>query len=702
MVLGQILLLLLPAAGFGGWLWLLARRPSLWRRQAWLWLGLAGLATHALLLQSLAYAGCPLRWTAWPVLLLGVAGLVPVVRAWRGQTGGKRSRGDAVLYAVILAVGVAGQAPGLLSAGPSRYFGNGHYDQANYVVIAEFLARENFATKADELGYRPWMLRALEAKEQRITECVVLGAVAVVSGADCQQAYGAVNIFFVALAGVATAAWLRTMSLPRWAAAAAGLGAALSPAFTRIHLDGFFSQTASLFVYPALAGLLGGRGEIRRETKIVAALLLAYLVGTYTEVGVFGVTLTVALVLLARESWRERLRNVALILAGALLLNPGYLSRLLIFLADQWGRTRNPATLSELFPEGGTWIGWGRLFVDAHGTGLVILAGVTVAALGAWSLFARPSRHFAMAAIVGVALVPLLLLRVSPGYSIYAFAKLTMQFVPVWLGAAVIGAACLRRRASRHGRAWAVALLMVTAGVWATALPQQQRVIHPAGVLATLSGPELQKLRDEVAATDGGPRFVANADPLLAQWLCYFGRNVPVVFGRRNLGDRIVLTETHAFRRWSGPSEQLNWLDLERKGKVAGYEPPPRVDVRTDGETGVTESGPYYVAKSSIEFSLTRPAGATEARLICLDFLVVPLVPCVMEMTDEAGRLHRTTVQSTGWRRWQLALPAGSSTHRLQLRPLNGSAAPAGVALLKSLSVETQPGVAGVDPEPVE
>ncbi|MDB6166069.1 MAG: hypothetical protein JWQ83_1209, partial [Lacunisphaera sp.] len=348
LVLGQVFLLLLPAAGYGGWLWLLAGRPPLLRRQTWLWLGLAGFAAHALLLQALVYAGLPLRLTTWPALLLGFAGLVPLGRAWLGSGAGRRSRGDAVLYAVILAVGMAGQAPGLLAVGPARYFGNGHYDQANYVVAAEFLAREKFATTADELGYRPWMLRALEAKEQRITECIVLGAVAVASGSDCQEAYGAVNIFLVALAGVATAAWLRSLSLPRWAAAAAGLGAALSPAFTRIHLDGFFSQAATLFVYPALAGLLGGRGEIRRETKIVAALLLAYLVGSYTEVGIFGVTLTAALVLFPARLWRQRLKDLILILGGALLLNPGYLIRLLVFLVDQWQRTHNPATLAAL------------------------------------------------------------------------------------------------------------------------------------------------------------------------------------------------------------------------------------------------------------------------------------------------------------------------------------------------------------------
>lgn len=169
LVLGQVFLLLAAAAGYGGWLWLLAGRPRLWRRQAWLWLGLGGLAAHVLSLQALVYAGLPLRFTAWLAVVLGAAGLVPLVRAWRAQTGGKRARGDAAWYAVILAIGLAGQAPGLLSVGPGRYFGQGHYDQANYVVTAEFLAREKFVTTANELGYRPWMLRALEAKEQRIT-----------------------------------------------------------------------------------------------------------------------------------------------------------------------------------------------------------------------------------------------------------------------------------------------------------------------------------------------------------------------------------------------------------------------------------------------------------------------------------------------------------------------------------------------------
>ena len=451
MILRQVLFLLLPAAGFGGWLWLLAGRPPLFRRQAWLWLGLAGFAAHALLLQTLVYAGLPLRLTAWPMLLAGAAGLVPVWRAWKTQPG----RNGVGFYALIFAVGFLAQAPGLLSLGPERYYGNGHYDQANYVVTAEFLTGEKFSTTPDEVGYRPWLFRALDAKEQRMTQFVVLGASAVTSGADSQGAYGALSIFLIALVGVATAAWLRSAALPRWAAAGAGLGAALSPALTQIHLDGFLSQNATLFVYPALAGLLGGGGEIRRESKIAAALLLAFLLGAYTEVGIFGVMLTGALVLVARQPWRRRSTDLAWIFSGALLLNPGYLGRLVVFLFVQWQETRNPATLAALFPEGGTWLGWGRLFLDVAHPAVVVAAGLGVIALGAWGAWARPSRRLVMALTLGVVILPLLLLRASPGFSIYAFAKLTIQFVPVWVGAAMIGLAHLRRPARRT--AWALA-----------------------------------------------------------------------------------------------------------------------------------------------------------------------------------------------------------------------------------------------------
>ena len=119
LVLGQVCLLLLSAAGYGRWLWLIAGQPRLGRQPTWLWLALGGFAAHALLLQALVYAGLPLRLTAWPAFLLGLAGLLVLVRGARRKAG-KWACGDAVLYGAVLAMGVVGQAPGLLRMGPAN------------------------------------------------------------------------------------------------------------------------------------------------------------------------------------------------------------------------------------------------------------------------------------------------------------------------------------------------------------------------------------------------------------------------------------------------------------------------------------------------------------------------------------------------------------------------------------------------------
>jgi hypothetical protein len=700
----QLFVLLFLSVGCGCWLWLFSGRPSLCRGRSWVWFGLAGFCAHTLVLQSLVYLGLPLNVTAWPALSMAAGGVVFGLWECRKRPSLRTPVGEVKFIVLVFVAGFFGQAPGLLVLGPERYFGSGSYDHANYVVTAEFFRGLPFSTTAEEVAYRPWLVRALEAKEQRVTQSVALGALAEIDGTSAQASYGVMSAFFVGLAGVATAAWLRGTGLARGAAGWAGVIAALTPALTRIQLDGFFSQTATLFVYPALAGLLSGRNELSAGRKLCAAVLLAFLIGSYTEVAVLGVAVVTVLVVANGSSWRRRGRDLSLILVGALLLNPGFLGRLPDFLFAQARLASNPDTLKELFPDSGTWLGWGRLFFDGLGERVATLLGLAV--LGAGSLFAVPSgRRTHWRLTVGVALLPLVVLRLAPQFSGYAFAKLTVQFVPIWVGAAMmgwigwVGVSVWRRRLT-----WIVGGLgAVIVAVGAAHL--HRAVVESGGRLSLLSSDAMLRVRRDVESSPERPRLVGQSDPLLAQWFCYFARGGNVVLDRRSLGDRIVPSESYEFRRWKEEIGDLWWLDVERTGKVEGYEPLPRLVVRGALEVGPGGFGREYLVGDGVEFVFDRGSDPKSVRNVWFDFVAVPMTPetaCELKMEGVTGDVQQTTLRRPGWLRWRVALPPGESTYRLSVSCAEKISSRSGRVLLKLLSVEVSLVAHERDPQPVE
>lgn len=692
-IVGQLLVLVVLAVGGGCWLWILTGRPALERGSAWLWLALAGLALGTLLLQSLVYCGVPLRISTWPLLVVAVVGGWRAIKEWKrfrltSRTGLRRELGAGCIVFVLALVG---QAPPLLQQGPARFYGTGSYDQGNYVATADLFVEVPLDVGVETVGYRPWLAPILEAKEARITQSVLLGAVAVATRTSSQEAYGATNLFLIAVAGLATMGCLRVASIPRWYAACAGLAAALSPALTRVHLEGYFSQTASLFVLPALAGILGAKGPPRREMKVCTAILLAYLTSVYSEIALFGFALATVLLGWKAAPLRMRIRWLAEIFAGVLLLNPGYWGRLAAFLIEQW-HGANGLDYSSRFPDAGTFAGWGRHFFAASGDTAAMLAGVGWGLLmvvgGCWLLRVRRMAPLMPLLLVLGAFGILCLKSPFPGY---IFAKLSIQFAPLGIAVAICGLLALTPWAHWRGR-WLRGLALLAVPLcWWGAEPWRRQVMEPTGVAAQLSSPRLVVVRQDVEAHPERSYLVACDDPVLAQWLCYFGRKSAVVVERRTVGDRILPTETYACRRWLGPPENLFWLDPERSGPVIGYEPAPALSVEGSQETGDEEGGGhFYVVGNALELVLRRDAGEA-ARPVWLDFTLIPWAGtqgCELELTDQAGRRWHMNVQGPAWCRWPVTVPPGSTHLRLSLRS-NASVKGDPIALIKRFSVET-------------
>ncbi len=706
----QFFCLLLTAAGWGVWIWLLAGRPAPFRQLAWLWCSLAGFCAHALALQGLLYLNQPLAWTAWLGMGIAIAGgLTGIWLATKHRTA--RSRVGWIDARLLLAVGIAAfaiEAAGVIAVGTCDFYGKGRYDQANYVTLAQFLADRPFATDVSDIGPQPWLVRPLELKDQRITQSVAHGALAVVSGGDAQRGYGAMTAFFASLVAVAVAAWLRCWSVPRPLAAIGGLGAALGPAVTNLHLDGYFSQASTLFVLPALVAVLGVRRPLNRLEHIVAALLLAFWIGAYSEVAIIGVAVAGILRLTARGPWPARARELLWIGAGALVVNPGYGSRLVAWLVIQWTQVKDPHHLELLVPGSGTWWGWSRLFLDlpveSGPKWLMFAAGGIVLALVAWAaLRLPPRRRMLLWVTLGVPVALLAWLAIQPVLAKYPFAKLLAGFAPLWIGTAMLGVVALGRM-----RRWQQALLaavLLGAGAVST-LPLYRDLLRGEGVLAELNSTALHRVREE-ARLHRDRNFLVVADhPLVAQWICYFARNSHVYLDRRHLGDRIVPSETYPFRRLPLAKTPLWWLDPQREGPVASHQPACRLHVSGAVETGTITSGPFYVMPDSLQLHIERPAHQPAFEALWLDLVGLPLTgttPLELELSGPSQPRQRVTLTSPRMLRFHLFLGPGQNEFVLRTVSPVAPGEPKRTLIVQSLSLDPiTPVQLASDPTPAE
>src|SRR5262249_10703160 len=155
----------------------------------------------------------------------------------------------------------------------------------------------------------------------------------------------------------------RSFALRPALAAAAGLLTGISPAVTRIHLDGFLSQTSTLFVLPALI-LLSRREDLRgRERVALSSILLCFQLVSYTELYVLAVFLwcCVSMIRVARHGL-SGLWLLLLSVTLSLVLVPGYLRGAVKFTQEQYLYSSNrPQAVESLAPFSGTLKGWAKL-----------------------------------------------------------------------------------------------------------------------------------------------------------------------------------------------------------------------------------------------------------------------------------------------------------------------------------------------------
>ena len=109
-----------------------------------------------LISQNFVYLGVPVRISAWIIFAIAVLqwwlrrrGFVARIRTICSDA---EIRATAVV--ILLTISFHGIVP--VEQGLGWFYGKGHFDQINYVLLAEFLKEEPYGTGEQQIGLRPW------------------------------------------------------------------------------------------------------------------------------------------------------------------------------------------------------------------------------------------------------------------------------------------------------------------------------------------------------------------------------------------------------------------------------------------------------------------------------------------------------------------------------------------------------------------
>jgi hypothetical protein len=525
---------------------------------------MGGFFLVVLIPQNLVYLGLPVRISAW---LLLAAALVQVgwcchkLVTWtRTFYANAEIRTLAVI--ILLTITFHGIVP--IRQGLEWYYGKGYDDQINYVLLAEFLKEEPYNTSEQEIGLRPWLVRPVGfrdtaeqlginpgpglqmtgLKKERIGQSIITAEISVWSGTDAKGGYAATVIFFLTMLAISLYVFLREIGIDRFMAGSGALLAALLPVVTRLSLDGFLSQTSTLFVFPFFGSLLRRRDLSAGSFTLFFSLSLAYVVSAYPEIAPIGICIMFLGVMVVR---RDKFGTKRLMLMSAILLtalvNPYYLHNLVEFLERQYYHAGNAASMAHMAPSLLTLPGWSELIFGTTGAPLAFFFDYGAVLFGllvlAGAFFLSGSNRL----IFGVILLPVLLvlgcLATRTASSYYPMAKLTISVFPLVTGLVFVA---LSRVAVNHRvRPLGVLKKAISAMIIAAAAVGSVRyyfeVLHNGGFLKDIRETRFLNVCRELEAIKNKRVLVFETHSWLSPWLYYHARHNHVYFDGRYISD---------------------------------------------------------------------------------------------------------------------------------------------------------------------
>jgi hypothetical protein len=624
-VCGSILAVGLPVC------WLLNSRARL-SGSAWIEVPFFGIAAIVLVLQNLVYLNVPVGRSTWPFWIV-----VAVLWVWMISSGTLVSSLRAFpLQAFSVAVtAYVLQGLGLLILGARHYVGRAWGDQFNYTAMAQFLTDWQFSTTLADVGHQPYLAVGVHFKFERIGQSVLHGFFTTTAFGDAKLLFEPTILLTPFLIVLAVFALCQRYHLPPRTALATGFCAAVLPAISLVHLEGFLSQALAIPLLLLAPVLLDDVAESRRLPRFIAtAIFLSATASIYSEFLVILIAIAAVALMMprARPRWPTRL----LLLIGLVLSIFALNVRFIDGLFTSFGRVDLPV-LSHIYPWALTVDGILRVWLGDLGAaatgltrGLLRTVALGLTALGYYGLLraailrltnAHPTSHAAPTngrafpwMTLAVAVLPAIVFARDDQHP-YQFYKLLLTTAPlltvgVALALTRLGALTFRAEAGdppRHAWAsraamiavWAAMLAGVTAGSVGMAVDSARAESGSRSNAHYLLDPDVRRLEFYLTSLRGQRLVISVSDDtwnhgLLNAWVAYFARHNAIWLANPSLNDADM-------RRWP-----------ELRDVVTPDHFPPDVLLLTNADTPAPASVSATSTKvwSAGKYELWRPAGS--------------------------------------------------------------------------------------------
>jgi hypothetical protein len=467
------------------------------------------------------------------------------------------------------------QGVGLLIVGVKYYVGRAWSDQFNYTVIAQFLADERFSSTAQAFGNQPFLLRAIELKDDRIGQSILQAFFAVSSFTDAKTLFEPTILLSPGLIVVAIYMLLRGLNLDRRRALLASTLAGVLPSITLLHLESFQSHALVLpwlVCFPAI--LLGLNKQPNRYQLAIAVLFLTASISIYTEflailAGVIVLTISVAAIY-----HPQRYRLIACY--GVLLLSPALLVPGMVSSIFAIFNRINDEVLTGIYPwayelEGLSRIWFGDLAVAPQiaGQGQIAMVSIILTALAGFGLLhaclplvitrgrilAAPEQRDALVCLLSICTITILpliilakdqthpyqfyklLISISP-LLVVGIALLDMPIVSVPVYAGLLSDTTLGEW--RH-RIVSVILLLIFFGcvVSTTSMGMKSTLVEAQERSAAhfLIAPDMRELQDGLEQLSDQDLLLTDTGSPTSGWVAYFARHNRVWLPEPHVGE---------------------------------------------------------------------------------------------------------------------------------------------------------------------
>ena len=498
--------------------------------------------------------GVPVRISAWLMLGLAVFQFIRKRRDFGNWARLLRTNGDieTLLSVVVATAGFHSVVP--IQQGLDAYYGKAHVDQINYVILAEYLKEEPYKTDMRDIGYRPWLLRPVRLKEERIGQSIVTAEISEFSATNAKTGYAATYIFFLAALALCIYVLLRDLDTNPIPAGFGAFLATILPAITRLTLDGFLSQTAVLFLFAFFASLLGRQELGARSFTLHFSLGMAYIISAYTEMTPFAaISFLLGVVFVRRDSFRhKRLMIMSAILLVA-LANPLFIYNLIRFLSGQYFTASQGRYMDELVINPLSLAGLSEaLFGALNPKWMVLLefCGVLFVFLAICGFVGlKRSEKIVLGCILLPVVTVITLLACRVPTPVYPIAKLTFSFSP-FLCVLVTYAASRSGPPQVHllfGTARILLTVLFTALALFGSIKEYREVANNTELLASLRDPRFLDVCRRLENTRDKNVLLFESDRFLLAWLCYHARHSYAYCDANFIGDAVTVNQPFPF-----------------------------------------------------------------------------------------------------------------------------------------------------------